>query len=206
MTITLDWWLNGFSSVNETQVPTSARTSSGSRPISAATVMATGVTIDAVAALVTRFVITVVITARTMTSASGPAERSEIASAMTSASPLATTIAPSPIEPARMPSTFGSSARAAEPGEITPVSTISSAPPVAATSAGTRPNDAATITTPARPGRYRSSPAAAPGWPRPATAPRSSSRATASAVSAATNTSRRDQLGLVRAGSPCARR
>ena len=69
-----------------------------------------------------------------------------MASAMSSARPLETTIAPSPIEPARMPRTFGSSARAAEPGVMTPVRTIISAPPQAATSAATRPNDAATIT------------------------------------------------------------
>jgi hypothetical protein len=47
----LDWWLKGFSSVNETQVPTSASTVTGSTPMSVATVMATGVTIEAVAAL-----------------------------------------------------------------------------------------------------------------------------------------------------------
>src|ERR1700754_3599771 len=136
MTITLDWWLYGLMSVKETQVPISARTVTGSTPMSLAIRSATGVTIDAVAALVTRFVITVVAAASTTTRPSVPSERSEIASAMTPASPLSTTIAPRPIEPASRPSTFGSSARTADRGVMTPVSTISTAPPEAAISAG----------------------------------------------------------------------
>jgi hypothetical protein len=106
-----------------------------------------GVRIDAAAAFVIRFVMTVVVRANTTTTmATLPEETRSIDRARTAANPLSTTIAPSPTDPARMNSTFQSRARTAARGVSTRVSTVSTAPAKAISSTGARPNDAATTT------------------------------------------------------------
>ncbi|TLD46573.1 MAG: hypothetical protein FAZ92_01080 [Accumulibacter sp.] len=109
--------------------------------------IATGVRIDAAAALVTRLVTIAVVTAKTMTTSSTlPPARRPMASARTVARPLSTTMAPSATDPTRMNSTFQSRARTADFGVRMPVTTIRTAPVSEASSTGTRPKDAETMT------------------------------------------------------------
>ena len=75
-----------------------------------------------------------------------PAAMNLISFASWSARPDSMTTAPRPTDPARMNSTFQSSALAAERGVSTPVSTIRSAPATEVNSTGARPNEAATMT------------------------------------------------------------
>ena len=152
----LVWWLNGLMKVNEMQVATSASSVTGSSPSLAAIPSATGVRIDAAAAFVIRFVMIVVVTANTaMTTGMLPAETCSIDRARRSANPLSTTTAPSPIEPARMNSTFQSRARTAARGVSTLASTMSTAPAKAISSTGARPNEAATTTATRTPSAIR---------------------------------------------------
>ena len=72
----LVWWLNGLMKVNEMQVPIRASRITGFIPTSSATVIATGVRMDAAAALdITLVKITVINPKTRMTSTSLPDTR-----------------------------------------------------------------------------------------------------------------------------------
>ena len=129
------------------QVPISVSRITGSRPALLATLIATGVRMAAAAALVTTLVTSVVTTAKTMaTSTASPLDRSTIQPEMIAPRPLFTTMVPSPIEPAMIARMFQFSARAAERAVSTRVSTIRTAPAVAISSTGARPNELARMT------------------------------------------------------------
>src|SRR5262249_7103843 len=86
---------------------------------------AIGVRIDAAAALVTKLVMIVVVAANTTTTKNRlPEAIRSIVRASRSASPLSTTMAASPTEPARMNRTVQSSARAADLRVSTPARTM----------------------------------------------------------------------------------
>ena len=101
----------------------------------------------AAAALVTTFVTIVVTIANTAaTRTASPPDSVMMRAEMISPRPLFTTMVPNPIDPAMMARMFQFSARAADRGVSTRVSTMRVAPAVAINSTGASPNELDTIT------------------------------------------------------------